>query len=157
MGVRGKKSAASMLNVVQATNQRMQPPDDLDAAERAEWLSIVDSLPPDYFRPADVALLALFCMCNAFCKEAARQMKADGIVLKGPPKFNKDGDIVGHDRDYAHPAAGILAANASALATMAVKLRLCPSSRYNEKVASTKTARGSVNAKPWEFTGGGSK
>lgn len=157
MGVRGKKSLASALTVVPVTAQRMQPPDDMNAGERAEWLSIVDSLPPDYFRPADVALLATFCTARAFCKEAARQMKADGIVLKGPPKMNKDGDVVGHDRDYAHPAAGILAANASALATMAVKLRLCPSSRYSEKAASTKTARGSVKDKPWEFTGGGSK
>jgi len=86
--------------------------------------------------------LAAYCVASAFYKEAAKQMQADGIVLQ---------DDKG--RKYAHPAKDILTSQASAMAQMATKLRLAPSSRYTEKTAQTKTGKSGVGGKPWEATG----
>lgn len=138
------------MSVVPVSGARLAPPDGLDDAERAEWVEIVDSLPASYFRPADIPLLAAYCTARAFYKEAAMQLKRDGLVVAGPDRYNKEGDVIGKDRDYAHPATGILVSQASALATLASKLRLCPSSRYSEKAASTKTESVGARGKPWE-------
>lgn len=138
MGARGRKSAAS-LGVVQITGQRIAPPVHLTGEQAAEWRSIVDSLPPDYFRPGDVSLLAAYVTASVFYRRASADMEARGMTLM---------DDKG--REYVNPAHQVLTSQASALAQMAVKLRLCPSSRYSEKAAATKTSRGTTISKPWE-------
>lgn len=140
MGSRGRESAESLeLNVVHVSGQRLGPPDDLDTNERLEWVEIVNSLPADYFRPADVSLLAAYCTARAFYKAAALEMKRDGIVLMDE-----------RGKRYSHPAHAILQSQASAMAQMAVKLRLCPSSRYSDKSAATKTDAGGMGKRPWD-------
>lgn len=137
----GRKSAAD-IRVVKLTGARVEAPDHLTDEQRSEWVGIVDSLPADYFRPGDVSLLAAYCVASAFYKEAAKQLQRDGIVLE-----------MDNGRKYAHPAKDILTSQASAMAQMATKLRLAPSSRYTEKSAQTKTASSGVGGKPWEATG----
>jgi P27 family predicted phage terminase small subunit len=135
---RGRKSAAD-LSVVRLTGNRMDAPAHLSEAQAAEWSLIVNSLPADFFRPSDVPLLGSFCVASAFYKEAAAMIQAEGIVLE-----------MDNGRKYPHPAKDLLTSQASAMAQMAVKLRLCPSSRYTEKTAATKTpTSASGQAKPW--------
>ena len=102
----------------------------------------MDSLPPDYFRPGDVSLLAAYVTASVFYRRASADMESRGMTLTDE-----------RGREYVNPSHQVLTSQASAMAQMAVKLRLCPSARYSEKVASTKTSRGSTSAKPWESAG----
>lgn len=137
MGTRGRKSAAS-LGVVPITGQRIAAPEHLTDDQAREWAAIVESLPPDYFRPGDVSLLAAYVTASVFYRRASADMEARGMVLTDD-----------RGKEYVNPAHHVLTSQASAMAQMAVKLRLCPSARYTEKSAATKTARGTTAAKPW--------
>ena len=141
MGTRGRKSAAS-LGVVPISGQRLVAPAHLTDEQAQEWSAIVDSLPPDYFRPGDVSLLAAYVTASVFYRRASADMESRGMTLTDD-----------RGREYVNPSHQVLTSQASAMAQMAVKLRLCPSARYSEKVASTKTSRGSTSAKPWESAG----
>jgi len=126
------------MNVVQLTDDRLPPPGHLTAEQVTEWRSIVDSLPADYFRPGDVPLLAAYVTAAVFYKRAAADMEARGLSMM---------DDKG--REYVNPAHQILTSQASAMAQMAVKLRLCPSARYTEKATQTKTERAGAK-RPWD-------
>jgi P27 family predicted phage terminase small subunit len=139
-GKRGPRSAADLSVVRVVADARIACPDHLTEPQQAEWRLIVNSLPADYFRPADVPLLGAFCAASALYKEALAMIQAEGIVI----------DM--GSRRAAHPAKDILTSQASAMAQMAVKLRLCPSARYTEKTAATKS-NGAMGKRPWEFTG----
>lgn len=141
MGTRGRKSAAS-LGVVPISGQRLAPPGHLTDEQAEEWSAIVDSLPADYFRPGDVSLLAAYVTASVFYRRASADMESRGMTLTDD-----------RGREYVNPSHQVLTSQASAMAQMAVKLRLCPSARYSEKAASTKTSRGSTSAKPWEAAG----
>jgi P27 family predicted phage terminase small subunit len=135
---RGTKSVAD-LSVVALTGARMPAPDHLTDAQAEEWRGIVDSLPADWFRPGDIPLLAAYCMASTFYRQAAVEMSTGGLV-----KMDDKG------REYVNPVHAVLTSQASALAQMAVKLRLCPSARYTEKTAATKTGNAGVSNKPWQ-------
>ena len=141
MGTRGRQSVAA-LGVVAISGQRIEPPDHLTPDQAAEWRSIVDSLPADYFRPGDVSLLSAYVTASVFYRRASADMEARGMTLMDE-----------RGREYVNPSHSVLTSQASAMAQMAVKLRLCPSSRYTEQAAATKTSRGSTRAKPWEAAG----
>ena len=133
----GRKSAASM-TVVPAFRQRLEPHSSLTDMQKGLWAEIVDSLPADFFRPGDVPLLAAYCKAWSFYLLASAEIESQGVTLA---------DDKG--RRYANPASSMVVTQASAMAQMATKLRLAPSSRYTEKSAQTKTASGAVGAKPW--------
>ncbi len=130
------------LGVVPVSGQRIAPPEHLTDEQAEEWRGIVDSLPPDYFRPGDVSLLAAYVTASVFYRRASADMEARGMTLSDD-----------RGKEYVNPSHQVLTSQASAMAQMAVKLRLCPSARYSEKAASTKTSRGSTSAKPWEAAG----
>lgn len=134
---RGPKSAAD-LSVVAISGARVPAPEYLTPGQREEWTAIVDSLPADWFRPADCALLVAYCAASALYKEALQMIQSEGIVIDE-----------GKGR-RAHPAKDILTSQAAAMAQMAVKLRLCPSARYTEKAAGTATKNTASGKKPWD-------
>lgn len=135
---RGPKSAAD-LSVVTTMGARIQPPEHLSDDQRVIWREIVGSLPADWFRPGDVPLLAAYCCADSFYRRAVAEMTSGGLV-----KMDDKG------REYVNPAHSVLTSQASAMAQMAVKLRLCPSARYSEKQADTKTKSAGVGRKPWD-------
>ena len=104
------------------------------------WKEITDSLPADYFRSADIPLLAAYCKAYSFYLEAAKEIEAYG------PTLTDD-----RGRKYANPAGNMVVTQASALAQLAVKLRLCPSARYTEKSAATKAKAVGNGKRPWEY------
>lgn len=134
---RGRPSAASLEIVPRMSGDRLEVPAHLSADEAHEWRLIVDSLPADYFRPGDVPLLAEFCLASAMAKWCNKTLKAEGAVID-------DGR-----RQWAHPAVSIQQMQRASMAQLAVKLRLCPSSRYSEKSAATKAAAAG-NRRPWD-------
>ena len=135
---RGRKGTADRLTVTPIDSERMLAPEHLTDAERTEWEQIVLSLPADYFRPGDIPLLAAFCTASALYKEARAILQEKGMLIA---------DERGIVR--ANPASQILTAQASSMAQLAGKLRLCPSSRYTEKAAQTKANAVKAGAKPW--------
>ena len=146
MATRGRKSTASQKVVaIGATNARLQPPEHvpLDDDMRRVWDEIVNSLPADYFRPGDGPLLAAYCVATVFFVRAMEEVQAHGPMILNPD----------NGRYYANPAQQLLVTQTSAMAGLAVKLRLCPSARYSTKSASTKTDNSTRGKKPWEATG----
>lgn len=137
----GRKSTTEKsLAVVDLTGARIECPDDFTPAERDSWREIVDSLPADWFRPSDKHLLKCYVKSYTFYNMAAEMMMVEGIVV----------DVDGKQR--AHPAKDILTSQASAMAQMAVKLRLCPSGRVTAAKAATGGSKPAA-ARPWDKTG----
>jgi len=99
-------------------------PDDLtgDAAEL--WRQVVDSLPADYLRPADLPLLRAYCVARDRWQTAERILQRDGLVVEGRP----------------HPALQISDQQAKLMMSLAGKLRLCPSSRIRADSADLRRA-----------------
>lgn len=139
---RGRKSVGDLLAVVPFSDARLPAPAHLTPAQSAEWRDIVNSLPADYFRPGDAPLLAAYCMAATFYKRAAAEMEARGMVMTDD-----------RGREYVNPAHQVLTSQASAMAQMAVKLRLCPSARYTDKGTATKLGSSAQPARPWEQAG----
>lgn len=143
MGARGTKSAAS-LNVVAATGQRLPVPDDLSEFGKAEWGRIIDSLPADWLRPADAHLLRAYCVAAEVHRRATDVLAREGLTV-----------MTATGTEKAHPASQIMALNASTMANIAVKLRLCPSSRYTAEKAGTRARQSAaVAGRPWQASGG---
>ena len=139
---RGPKSMDDRLTVVQASDARLAPPTGrLTEQQEQLWREIVDSHPADFFRPADAPLL------TAYCKAFSHYLNADrDIETRGATLMDDKG------REYANPSGQFLVSQASAIAQLAVKLRLAPSSRTSPKVAGRAADQPSGN-RPWERTG----
>lgn len=135
---RGRKSVSDLEVVRTISDARLEAPAHLTEAQAAEWNEIVNSLPADYFRPGDVPLLAAFCTASAIYKEAQRHMEEHGMVITDE-----------HGRMRANPASQILTAQASSMAQMAVKLRLCPSARNSAGKAGRDSAGSGQAKRPW--------
>jgi|SRR5690606_17158381 len=135
---RGRASVEDRLTVVSATAQRLEPHHSLTEQQRKLWQEIVDSLPADFFRPGDVPLLAAYCKAWSFYLLACAEIEANGVTLQDE-----------RGKRFANPAQQMVVTQASAMAQLATKLRLAPSSRYTEKSAATRQ-RGAVAAKPWQ-------
>jgi len=135
---RGRQSLAD-LAVVRVTDERIDPPASLTEEQANEWRAIVNSLPADYFRPGDTPLLAAFCIASVFHRRAAEDIERRGIAL-----VNERGN------EYVNPSHQMLTSQASAMAQMAVKLRLCPSARLTGKAAQSRNGNAAKSARPWE-------
>lgn len=139
---RGPKSMQDKMTVVAVTSARLAPPPGrLTELQEQLWREIVDSHPADFFRPADAPLL------TAYCKAFSHYLNADkDIETRGHTLADDKG------REYANPSGQLLVSQASAMAQLAVKLRLAPSSRTSHKVAG-RAADQPTGKRPWEQAG----
>ncbi len=132
---RGRKSAVSetipAIGLV-STRKTPAPPIGLSDASADLWDSITKSLPADFFRPGDLPLLESYCVSHD------RKRKLDALVLAHGVFF--DGEV--------HPAMKASRDEAGIMASLAVKLRLCQSSRTRPDAAGLKDA--ATGPKPWE-------
>lgn len=138
MGVKGRHSGADLAQV-RGMMARVEAPEDLTPPQRDEWTAIVNSLPPDWFRPADIPLLRAFVIAATMHRQATIEIERNGITL-----VNDRGNRC------MNPAVSVMSSSASAMTQMAVKLRLCPSSRYVAAKAATKVAAAPLSDKPWQ-------
>lgn len=95
----------------------------------------MDSLPADYFRPSDAQVLRAYVEADYYRMMAAEELERDGLFLVSP-KGTK----------YAHPAHSMMLQQASCMASLATKLRLCPSARIAK---GEKSPKGQVGQRPW--------
>jgi phage terminase small subunit len=100
-----------------------------DAAQ--VWRAITESLPAEHFRPSDVPLLASYCETTATANRAAQEIAANGAVVAGK----------------ASPWLVVQEKAIRAQATLALRLRLCPSARQDPKSAGRE--RVSRPSPPW--------
>jgi P27 family predicted phage terminase small subunit len=135
---RGRKTLAD-LTVVTLSDERIAAPDGLSDEQRSEWNAIVNSLPANYFRPGDVPLLAAFCVASVFHQRAARDIETRGMTITDD-----------RGREFINPSHQMLTSQASAMAQLAVKLRLCPSARMTGKASQAKTGETAKSSRPWE-------
>lgn len=76
MGERGRKSAASMQVAKVGEDHRLAPQPDLTPAEKAIWVSVVNSRPADWFSDVHGGILAQFCRHKVQSDVIAAQMHA---------------------------------------------------------------------------------
>lgn len=130
---RGRKSAASLQTIALASLRKPPPPPAGLSPPAADlWKSIASSLPAEFFQPGDLPLL------QAYCTASARKEEIDALVLTQGVMFNGE----------AHPGLRISRDEAGLMASLAVKLRLCQSSRTRPESASLKVAH--TGARPWD-------
>ncbi len=126
MTQRGRKSAASLQTVpVQHTRQAPPPPEELTEVAAKLWNDVVKSQPVDYFRPSDLPLLQAYCTSHDRKNQMDIMIAEQGVMFDG----------------VAHPGLKVSRDEAGLLASLAVKLRLCQSSRTRPDNASLKTAK----------------
>lgn len=93
---------------------------------------VVRSVPSDHFRPADSPLLRAYCKANERMSALEHLIAEQGLVF--------DGEV--------NPYAKALREEAKLMMSLAVKLRLCPSSRMRADNAALTVVRSS--APPWQ-------
>lgn len=136
----GKKSFESLKIVPQLpVDRRPEPIRGLTRSETKFWRGIVRSLPTDWFRPADLPILAAYCQAVAQHDEAGAQLAKSTLILTD--RWGKS---------YRNPLLAIQHQSALRAALLAGKLRLTQSSRYNPRAAASATNATPAGAKPWQ-------
>jgi phage terminase small subunit len=130
---KGRKSRASLQVVALApTRKRPEPPVGLSPGAMQLWRDIVGSLPADAFRPADLPLLQAYVVAQERKLAADAAIARDGLVLNDQP----------------HPALKLGREETRLMASLAARLRLCPSSRTRPESAKLKESHS--GPRPWD-------
>ncbi|MGV8892347.1 MAG: hypothetical protein ACOH2K_05295 [Burkholderiaceae bacterium] len=130
---RGRKSAASLQTIALASLRKPpSTPAGISQAAAELWQGITASLPVDFFRPGDLPLLQAYCVAHDRKERIDAAILSDGLLFDGVP----------------HPGLRISRDEAGLMASLAVKLRLCQSSRTRAESASLKTAH--AGKRPWD-------
>jgi phage terminase small subunit len=125
MNHRGRKSQAE-LNVVVAMptgKQRLRPPPDLSAEEKAAFSAIVSSIDADHFIPSDLPLLSSYATAIVQERNAISHLKDEGYVVNGKPS----------------PWVVIQEKAHRQMVALTLRLRLSPQGRGRNKVKSERT------------------
>jgi len=128
-----RKSAEALLAVVDVRHQRIRAPADLPAPVRAIWSRLVDALPGDRFHSSDGPLLALYC----------RALHQADLAFGELEEF-------GAWKDEHNPWLKVADIATKQCATLASKLRLCPQSRLDRKVAGPAARNEHCGLKIWD-------
>lgn len=135
MGVRGRKSSASLALVSNANVElvsRPSPPRDLTVEQATVWREIVDSLAADWFRPESYPVLAQYCRHVIASRRIAEMVNAAETAET-------------FDADAYEQALRMQDRESKAIVTLAAKMRLVQiSSMRQELVKKTK-----LGANPW--------
>lgn len=136
MGARGRKSknelqAAKAVSV--ETIERPAPPDDLSDEQKAEWRTIVEALPGDWFGPETHALLAQYCRHAVAARRIAQ-------IIAEYEKTKKGFDVEEYDR-----LLKMQEREGRALSSLGTRMRITQQTRYDKS-----RKRGSRARPPWE-------
>jgi len=104
---------------------KVEPPDELTDEAKEVWRRLVDAVPNNQFNNADFVILGTYCETYATMIKANEHVKAQGEVV-----INVSGNLV------KNPWFSVSQEAASKIASLAIKLRLCPSAR--QKAEQTK-------------------
>jgi hypothetical protein len=104
----------SFTTIEVSSAQRLKPPPGLNERQRACFIKLIAACPASKFEQSDLALLVRFIELQLLCEDAVKQIDADGAV-----------DVEGAPSAWMK----IYLAASKNLATMAMRLQLCPSTR----------------------------
>jgi P27 family predicted phage terminase small subunit len=119
----GDRQQAELVAALQAkmTGQPVFPyPAELNDAHRPYWVEVVNSKPHDYFNAGDVHLLKLYCRVAADIDRLDREIEQEGSVV-----LNARGNPI------VNPRVVVRSLAETRLLSLATKLRLQPTARYN--------------------------
>lgn len=136
-----RKSLAELSTrvVIDVAKTKLSAPKDLSPAALRIWESIVSSTAPEHFRASDVPLLKTYCEASALADRASATLAEEGPITDGK----------------VSPWLKVSESSARSQATLAVRLRLCPSSRLDAKTAAReKNGYQMPGLPPWERTAG---
>jgi len=127
-----RRSAADMAVIAAAPNARLPiaPPPNLSEPEREIFRTVVGALRPDHFRPSDGPLLAAYCAAHLLEREAFAALTAEGSLRNGKES----------------PWLRVHTTQSKLLSMLSTKLRLAPSSRFNNRHAARTAAAVADNA-----------
>ena len=115
---------------------KVKPPATLSLEAKKVWRKLVNSVPNDQFNDADFVILATYCETYATMVNANIMTTIEGAVLE-----DKNG------RSYKNPWFSVAQEAASKIASLAIKLRLCPSARKKNEVTKEKVPQGKATTK----------
>lgn len=126
--------ALSVAPVVSVEGRRVKPPDDLPAPVAALWRQLVESLPPSRFHASDRPLLALYC----------RALHQSNLAYEKLERYGAAAD------DAVSPWQRVADSAVKQVAVLATRLRLCPQSRMDRKVAGPMARDDAGAERPWQ-------
>jgi hypothetical protein len=137
MKTRGRDSAAAAaLTVITAdgveTNRRPKPPDELNEQQAAEWNSIVNRLPAEWFPRETHAMLAQYC-CHVIGARRIEQLIANEEMSAGIDLDSYDKLLKMRERE------------SRIISSLATRMRISQQSTYDKSRKKPLTPR-----KPWE-------
>jgi phage terminase small subunit len=137
MGVRGRKSAASLsVAVTNIPGQRPEPPEKLSEVQKSEWRAVVARMPADWFTRENQALLVEHC----------RHVERSDVLEAAIQEAVADGRL----RDVAD-LINLAKQLTSTLATLATKMRLSQQTRADRDKAATAVKNIGAGRRPWEI------
>jgi hypothetical protein len=113
-------TAARSFTANGSTQALIQPPSDLNALEKQEFIAVVCGSPPNHFLPADVAMISAYARAVVAEKIAAGEL-ARAYVVAGP------------NGDRPSPWLAVWQGQIRALTTLARRLNLNPAGRLPSK------------------------
>jgi hypothetical protein len=143
MGVRGRKSAASLAVAIPAgmSVERLQPPAHISDAERSVWLEVVNDQPAEAFTPTHIPMLEAYArhvvQSRILSDELAnfdRSWMADDDGLKRYDRL-----LAMHERENR------------AMSSLATRLRITRQAIDQQVVARSLVKNASKTRKPWEL------
>ena len=138
----GRKSAAELSVIRAEPDFRPKPPAELSAEQAAEWKSIVNHMPANWFGRESHSLLIAYLRHWS----NARLIAAE-IHRFAPAWLGRDDGL-----DRYEQLLKIADREHRAMASLAGKMRLSQSSRLRPGPAATAIANAPPSELPWEFT-----
>lgn len=132
MGIRGRKSAASLTVITPAgveSGRRPKPPAELNDEQAIEWMAVVNRLPADWFPRETHPMLALYCRHVVSARRVAQLIKA--------AESEKDLDLETYDR-----LLKMQERESRAISSLATRMRISQQSTYD------KSRKKPLSAKP---------
>jgi phage terminase small subunit len=144
MGVRGRKSAASLsVAVTSMPGQRPEPPSHLSAAVAAEWRAIVGRMPPKWFSAENFGLL------EAYCSHLVRKRQVEEALDRiEPPSMSDAEGLKAYD-----VLTRIAEREGRAASSLANRMRLTQASRAARSTAEAAVRHETNGTRPWQRTG----
>ena len=136
MGARGPKPEAEGKVIGLVPKERARAPEWMKEGTlaRATWDRIVNSLPADHFKEADLPLLEKYCLCEQIYHHAARHLSLSLTTITAK----------GYELPDTHLT--IMNQQVKLQTGLATKLRLCPNSRITNNQAGHEKSRPPRNA-----------
>lgn len=140
MQQRGRKSAASLAVVGATPIHRVAPPEGLGTEQKAVFLSVVNSMPADWFGAEHLPLLVAYCRHVVTANVVAREIEA----------FQPEWMATDEGLERYEKLMKMAQRESASINGLARSMRLTHQSKYRADKAHTLAGKSSGN-RPWEY------